>query len=144
MSTINIKIKRLNENAILPEKQHDSDAGYDLHSIEEIILKPNKIYKVRTGIAIQIPNNYAGLVLPRSGLSSKYGISLINTPGLIDSGYRGELLLPLINHSSNEYTINKTERVAQLILIEIPEVKIEVTSDLDESDRDSKGFGSTG
>ena len=144
MSVINIKIKRLNENAILPEKQHDSDAGYDLHSIEEIILKPNKIYKVRTGIAIQIPNNYGGLVLPRSGLSSKYGISLINTPGLIDSGYRGELLIPLINHSSNEYTINKTERVAQLILIEIPEVKIEVTSDLDASDRDSKGFGSTG
>ena len=144
MSTINIKIKRLNENAILPEKQHDSDAGYDLHSIEEIILRPNKIYKIRTGIAIQIPNHYAGLVLPRSGLSSKYGISLINTPGLIDSGYRGELLIPLINHSSNEYTINKTERVAQLILIEIPEVKIEVTSDLDESDRDSKGFGSTG
>ena len=144
MSVINIKIKRLNEDAILPEKQHDSDAGYDLHSIEDIILKPNQIYKVKTGIAIQIPNNYAGLVLPRSGLSSKYGISLINTPGLIDSGYRGELLIPLINHSSNEYTINKTERVAQLILIEIPEVKIEVTSDLDESDRDSKGFGSTG
>ncbi len=144
MSTINIKIKRLNENAILPEKQHDSDAGYDLYSIEEIILKPNQIYKVKTGIAIQIPNNYGGLVLPRSGLSSKYGISLINTPGLIDSGYRGELLIPLINHSSNEYTINKTERVAQLILLEIPEVKIEVTSDLDESDRESKGFGSTG
>ena len=144
MSTINIKIKRLNENAILPEKQHDSDAGYDLYSIEEIILKPNQIYKVKTGIAIQIPNNYGGLVLPRSGLSSKYGISLINTPGLIDPGYRGELLIPLINHSSNEYTINKNERVAQLILIQIPEVKIEVTSDLDASDRDSKGFGSTG
>ena len=144
MSVINIKIKRLNENAILPEKQHDSDAGYDLHSIEEIILKPNQIYKVKTGIAIQIPNNYGGLVLPRSGLSSKYGISLINTPGLIDPGYRGELLIPLINHSSNEYTINKNERVAQLILIDIPEVKIEVTSDLDASDRDSKGFGSTG
>ena len=144
MSVINIKIKRLNEDAILPEKQHDSDAGYDLHSIEEIILKPSKIYKVRTGIAIQIPNNYGGLVLPRSGLSSKYGISLINTPGLIDPGYRGELLIPLINHSSNEYTINKNERVAQLILIDIPEVKIEVTSDLDASDRDSKGFGSTG
>ena len=144
MSVINIKIKRLNENAILPEKQHDSDAGYDLHSIEDIILKPNQIYKVKTGIAIQIPNNYGGLVLPRSGLSSKYGISLINTPGLIDPGYRGELLIPLINHSSNEYTINKNERVAQLILIEIPEVNIEVVSDLDDSDRDSKGFGSTG
>ncbi len=144
MNVINIKIKLLNDNAILPEKQHDSDAGYDLHSIEEVILKPNEIHKVKTGIAIQIPSNYAGLVLPRSGLSSKHGISLINTPGLIDSGYRGELLIPLINHSVNEYEINKHERIAQLILIESPTVKIEVVSDLDDSDRDSKGFGSTG
>ena len=142
MGVINIKIKLLNESAILPEKQHDSDAGYDLYSIEDLVLKPNQIYKVKTGIAIQIPNNYGGLVLPRSGLSSKHGISLINTPGLIDSGYRGELLIPLINHSSNEYTINQHERVAQLILIEIPEVKIEVTNDLDDSDREAKGFGS--
>ncbi len=144
MGVINIKIKLLNENAILPEKQHDSDAGYDLFSIEEVILKPNEIHKVKTGIAIQIPTNYGGLVLPRSGLSSKHGISLINTPGLIDSGYRGELLIPLINHSVNEYEIKKHERIAQLILIESPEVKIEVVSDLDDSDRDSKGFGSTG
>ena len=144
MGVINIKIKLLNENAILPEKQHDSDAGYDLFSIEKIILKPNEIHKVKTGIAIQIPTNYGGLVLPRSGLSSKHGISLINTPGLIDSGYRGELLIPLINHSVNEYEIDKHERIAQLILIESPEVNIEVASDLDDSDRDSKGFGSTG
>ncbi len=144
MGVINIKIKLLNESAILPEKQHDSDAGYDLFSIEKIILKPNEIHKVKTGIAIQIPTNYGGLVLPRSGLSSKHGISLINTPGLIDSGYRGELLIPLINHSVNEYEIDKHERIAQLILIESPEVNIEVASDLDDSDRDSKGFGSTG
>ena len=144
MVVINIKIKLLNENAILPEKQHDSDAGYDLFSIEEVILKPNAIHKVKTGIAIQIPTNYGGLVLPRSGLSSKYGISLINTPGLIDSGYRGELLIPLINHSVNEYVIKKHDRIAQLILIESPKVKIEVANDLDDSDRDSKGFGSTG
>tara|TARA_B100000287_G_scaffold403782_1_gene425894 strand:- start:330 stop:764 length:435 start_codon:yes stop_codon:yes gene_type:complete len=144
LGVINIKIKLLNESAILPEKQHDSDAGYDLFSIEKIILKPNEIHKVKTGIAIQIPTNYGGLVLPRSGLSSKHGISLINTPGLIDSGYRGELLIPLINHSVNEYEIDKHERIAQLILIESPEVNIEVASDLDDSDRDSKGFGSTG
>ena len=144
MGVINIKIKLLNESAILPEKQHDSDAGYDLFSIEKIILKPNEIHKVKTGIAIQIPTNYGGLVLPRSGLSSKHGISLINTPGLIDSGYRGELLIPLINHSVNEYEIDKHERIAQLIIIESPEVNIEVASDLDDSDRDSKGFGSTG
>ena len=144
MGVINIKIKLLNESAILPEKQHDTDAGYDLYSIEDVVLKPNQIYKVKTGISIQIPKNYGGLVLPRSGLSSKHGISLINTPGLIDSGYRGELLIPLINHSSNEYTINQHERVAQLILIVTPEVKIEVTNDLDDSDREAKGFGSTG
>jgi len=144
LGVINIKIKLLNESAILPEKQHDSDAGYDLFSIEKIILKPNEIHKVKTGIAIQIPTNYGGLVLPRSGLSSKHGISLINTPGLIDSGYRGELLIPLINHSVKEYEIHKHERIAQLILIESPEVNIEVASDLDDSDRDSKGFGSTG
>ena len=144
MGVINIKIKLLNESAILPEKQHDSDAGYDLFSIEKIILKPNEIHKVKTGIAIQIPTNYGGLVLPRSGLSSKHDISLINTPGLIDSGFRGELLIPLINHSVNEYEIDKHERIAQLILIESPEVNIEVASDLDDSDRDSKGFGSTG
>ena len=144
MGVINIKIKLLNESAILPQKQHDSDAGYDLFSIEDLILKPNEIHKVKTGIAIQIPTNYGGLVLPRSGLSSKHGISLINTPGLIDSGYRGELLIPLINHSVNEYEIDKHERIAQLILIESPEVNIEVASDLDDSDRDSKGFGSTG
>ena len=144
MGVINIKIKLLNESAILPEKQHDSDAGYDLFSIEKIILKPNEIHKVKTGIAIQIPTNYGGLVLPRSGLSSKHGISLINTPGLIDSGYRGELLIPLINHSVNEYEIDKHERIAQLILIESPEVNIEVVIDLDDSDRESKGFGSTG
>tara|TARA_B100000029_G_scaffold290842_1_gene284420 strand:+ start:177 stop:611 length:435 start_codon:yes stop_codon:yes gene_type:complete len=141
---INIKIKLLNENAILPEKQHDSDAGYDLFSIEEVVLKPNEINKVKTGIALQIPTNYGGLVLPRSGLSSKHGISLINTPGLIDSGYRGELLIPLINHSINEYKVDRHERIAQLILIESPQVNIELTSDLDESDRESKGFGSTG
>ncbi len=144
MVAINIKIKLLNEGAILPEKQHDSDAGYDLFSIEEVALKPNEIHKVKTGIAIQIPTNYGGLVLPRSGLSSKHGISLINTPGLIDSGYRGELLIPLINHSVNEYKIDRHERIAQLILIESPQVNIELTSDLDKSDRDSKGFGSTG
>ncbi len=144
MVAINIKIKLLNENAILPEKQHDSDAGYDLFSIEEVVLKPNEINKVKTGIALQIPTNYGGLVLPRSGLSSKHGISLINTPGLIDSGYRGELLIPLINHSINEYKVDRHERIAQLILIESPQVNIELTSDLDESDRESKGFGSTG
>lgn len=144
MTEINVKIKLLNKIAILPEKQHFTDAGYDICSIESIILKPSKIQKIKTGLSIEIPNNYAGLVLPRSGLSSKFGISLINSPGLIDSGYRGELLVPLVNHSSAEYHIKQFERIAQLVIIELPKVNLELSSNLNESDRQEKGFGSTG
>ena len=143
MKKFDIKIKVLNENAVIPRKQHESDAGYDLHSIEDYILKPNEIYKVKTGIAIEIPKHYAGLVLPRSGLSSKYGVTLINSPGLIDSGYRGELLVPLINHSKIEYKITTSERIAQLVIIESMNIDFKSSADLDKSDRNEKGFGST-
>jgi len=143
LKKFDIKIKVLNENSVIPRKQHESDAGYDLHSIEDYILKPNEIYKVKTGIAIEIPKHYAGLVLPRSGLSSKYGITLINSPGLIDSGYRGELLVPLINHSKIEYKITTSERIAQLVIIEAMNIDFKSSTDLDKSDRNEKGFGST-
>jgi len=143
LKKFDIKIKVLNENAVIPKKQHESDAGYDLHSMEKYKLKPNEIYKVKTGIAIEIPKGYAGLVLPRSGLSSKYGITLINSPGLIDSGYRGELLVPLINHSKIEYEITTGERIAQLVIIEAMNIDFKSSEDLDRSDRNEKGFGST-
>ena len=143
MKKFDIKIKVLNEDAVIPKKQHESDAGYDLHSTEQYRLKPNEIYKVKTGIAIEIPKGYAGLVLPRSGLSSKYGVTLINSPGLIDSGYRGELLVPLINHSKIEYEISISERIAQLVIIEAMNVDFKSSTDLDKSDRNEKGFGST-
>ena len=143
MKKFDIKIKVLDKDAVIPNKQHNSDAGYDLHSIEKYSLKPGEIYKIKTGIAIEIPVNYAGLVLPRSGLSTKHGITLINSPGLIDSGYRGELLVPLVNHSDQEYEITKAERIAQLVIIRTLSVDFERTEDLDGSDRNEKGFGST-
>ncbi len=143
MKNIDIKIKVLNKDALIPKKLHKSDAGYDLHSLDKYTLKPKEIYKVRTGISIEIPVNYAGLVLPRSGLSTKHGITLINSPGLIDSGYRGELLVPLVNHSDQEYKITKAERIAQLVIIRTLSVDFERTEDLDGSDRNEKGFGST-
>jgi len=144
MKNIDIKIKLLDPGAQMPIKQHDSDAGYDICSLDECIISPKEILKVKTGISLQLPNGYAGLVLPRSGLASKYGVSLINSPGLIDSGYRGELKVPLINHLNEEYKINKDERIAQLVVIELPSIDFELVEYLDTSDRDVKGFGSTG
>ena len=139
---MNIEIKKLHDDAYLPSRNSSGDAGYDLYAIGHDVVRAGERKLVSTGVSIAIPHGYYGRIAPRSGLALNHGIDIL--AGVIDSGYRGELLIPLINHSSNEYTINKTERVAQLILIEIPEVKIEVTSDLDESDRNSKGFGSTG
>ena len=143
MKIIDIKIKVLDNKALIPARQHKGDAGYDLHSIVEHTLYPHEIYKVKTGIAMEIPLNFAGLVLPRSGLSSKFGITLINSPGLIDSGYRGELLVPLVNHSEQKYTIKIGERVAQIIIVNSSNVEFILSENLDISERDEQGFGST-
>ena len=144
MKKLTIDIKILDNNAIIPTKQHESDAGFDLHSIQEYTIKPGEIYKIHTGLAIAIPDGFAGLVLPRSGLSSNFGITLINSPGLIDSGYRGELLVPLINQSKVDYTIKRSMRVCQLLVIESSNIIFNISEDLSVSDRKDKGFGSTG
>ena len=101
----------------MPERAHLGDAGYDLRSVERVDLAPGARALVRTGISVAIPEGYAGLVLPRSGLAVRYGISLVNTPGLIDSGYRGEIQVPLINHDREEtFLIEEGTRIAQLVL----------------------------
>ena len=144
MEKLSIDIQILNDEAKIPTKQYVSDAGFDLYSIQEYIIKPSEIYKIGTGLSIAIPEGYAGLVLPRSGLSSKFGITLINSPGLIDPGYRGELLVPLINHSKNNYKIKHNERIAQLLIIKTPNIIFNKSKKLAESDRKDQGFGSTG
>jgi dUTP pyrophosphatase len=143
-NNFNIKIKILNEFAKLPSKSHEDDIGYDLYADGEYVIKPNKVILVQLGISIQLPENVGGFVLPRSGLASKYLIAPINSPGLIDPGYTGQLMIPLMNYSDKTYTVTKHERVAQLVVISTGTITFDEVSDLDESDRSSGGFGSTG
>ncbi|RZP24369.1 MAG: dUTP diphosphatase [Candidatus Actinomarinales bacterium] len=143
-NNFNIKIKILNEFAKIPSKSHEDDIGYDLYSDGEYIIKPQKVVLVNLGIAIQLPKNVGGFVLPRSGLASKNLIAPINAPGLIDPGYTGELMVPLMNYSNEVYTVSQNERVAQLVTITTSSISFEKVEELDNSDRSSGGFGSTG
>ena len=122
----------------------DSDIGYDLYSDGEYVIEPDKVKLVNLGISIQLPKNVGGFVLPRSGLASKHLIAPINSPGLIDPGYTGELMVPLMNYSDESYIVTKHERVAQLVVITTGTIIFDEVSDLDVSDRSKGGFGSTG
>ena len=144
---LQVPFRRLVPEAGMPERAHLGDAGYDLRSVERVDLAPGSRALVRTGISVAIPEGYAGLVLPRSGLAIRHGISLVNTPGLIDSGYRGEIQVPLINHDREEtFLIEEGTRIAQLVLVRaaaalFAEVEfLEATAD----GRGEGGFGSSG
>jgi dUTP pyrophosphatase len=144
---LEIPFRRLLPEAGMPERAHSGDAGYDLRSVEAVDLAPGARALVRTGISVAIPEGYAGLVLPRSGLAVRHGISLVNTPGLIDSGYRGEIQVPLINHDREEtFLIEEGTRIAQLVLVRaVAPVFAEV--EFLGSARDGRGeggFGSSG
>ena len=140
----NIQIKLLTNEALVPKKQHELDIGYDLASVENTTLLSKQVTLVRTGLSISLPAGIAGFVLPRSGLATKHQITLINSPGLIDPGYTGEILIPLINHSDINYNISKQERVAQLVLVNSDNVEFDVVDELNVTERSSDGFGSTG
>ena len=136
---------RLDERARLPTRAHDGDAGLDLHALEDAVLSPGARASVPTGIAVEIPPGQAGLVLPRSGLAARHGISVVNAPGLIDSGYRGEVRVLLLNTDREQpFQVTAGDRIAQLVLVsvELPEL-IEVES-LSDSQRGTGGFGSSG
>ena len=139
-----INIVLLNEYAKLPSKQHDLDIGYDIYSSSENELIPKKVTFIETGISLQLPAGCGGFILPRSGLASKYSITSINSPGLIDPGYTGEIKIPLINHSDEVYNMKTNERFAQLVLINVNNVNFKIVDKLDESIRADKGVGSTG
>lgn len=131
----------------LPEYATSGSAGMDLSACipSEIVIKPGEIVKVNTGIAIQIPNSgIGGFVFPRSGLSSKHGISLANCVGVIDSDYTGEIICPVINHSSTEYTIKPGDRIAQIVFMPVFKALLQEVDKLEATDRGSGGFGSTG
>lgn len=140
-----IRLKRLDSDLKLPEQAYDGDAGIDLFSAVEAELAPGERYLIPTGIAIAIPEGYAGFVQPRSGLAIKHGISLVNTPGLIDSSYRGEIKAIIINTDSKvKFKIKRGDKIAQLVLQKIEKIQFEEVSDLDETVRGENGFGSSG
>ncbi|MBV9453938.1 MAG: dUTP diphosphatase [Rubrobacter sp.] len=131
----------------MPVRAYAGDAGYDLTAAEEVVLAPGGRVAVGTGIAVAIPDGYAGLILPRSGLATRFGISLVNAPGLVDSGYRGELKIPLINHDREDaFEVKVGMRIAQLVLIRTVEARFVAVERLGESadGRGEEGFGSSG
>ena len=145
MNQIIMPTRRITSNAIIPENAYNGDAGYDLCSTEEITLEPFERALIPTGLAIQIPEGYAGFVLPRSGLALKKGLSLVNAPGLIDSNYRGELKAIVINlDPKNDIKIHEGDRIAQLVLMKVENVHFNEVDKLEESERGEGGFGSSG
>ncbi len=140
---IEIEIQLISPNGKVPSQKHSSDIGYDISASDDVTLKSNEVTLVNTGIAINLPQQCAGFVLPRSGLSTKHKITLINSPGLIDPGYTGELLVPLMNHGDKDYDIKDGDRIAQLVLVNTHGVDFKIVDSLPETDRSSGGFGST-
>jgi dUTP pyrophosphatase len=140
-----LKFVKLNEKATLPTRAHDNDAGLDLYAAESARLAPGARVSVGTGLAVQIPDWGGGLVLPRSGLAIKHGVTLINSPGLIDPGYRGEVRVLLLNTDrTHEFQISPGDRIAQLLLVPVAHAKPLQADALDDSTRGEGGFGSSG
>ena len=128
----------------MPVRAYSGDAGLDLSACERVELAPGERALVPTGLAVAIPEGYAGYVQPRSGLASKHGISIVNTPGLVDSGYRGELLVNLVNTDREEtFVVEEGMRIAQLVILELPEVELVEVEALPHSERGVRGFGSS-
>jgi len=142
---VRVEFQRLFEAARAPERAHDHDAGWDLRAAEPATLGPGERTSVGTGIAVAIPEGCAGLVLPRSGLAARHGIALTNAPGLIDAGYRGELRVLLLNTDRAEpFEIEIGDRIAQLVIVDLPDVEFAESDALTETARGAGGFGSSG
>lgn len=144
-SSITVHIKRLDADVELPAYAYEGDAGLDLRSAVDVVLEPFERALIPTGLAIALPDGYAGFVQPRSGLAIKQGLSIVNTPGLIDSRYRGELKIIAINLDPRErITIARGDRIAQLVIQQVPTVRLVEVDELDATSRGTGGFGSSG
>ena len=140
-----IPVQLFDNKASIPRKAHETDAGFDLCSTESLTLKPFERATVGCGLGIAIPDGMAGLVIPRSGLASKHGISIVNAPGLIDSGYRGEVAVVLVNLDQKQvFEVHKGDRIAQFAVVPMPSIHAILTESLPESERGTQGFGSSG
>jgi dUTP pyrophosphatase len=141
---IELPIRRLRPDAVLPRRAYSGDAGLDLAACERVVLGPGERALVATGLAVAIPDGYAGFVQPRSGLAARSGISFVNAPGLVDSGYRGEIRVVLLNTDrEHAFTVEPGMRIAQLVVLQVPEVEPVEVEELPESERGVRGFGSS-
>lgn len=139
-----LRVRRLDPNAILPAYAHPGDAGLDLASCEVVEIAPGTAAMVRTGVAVALPPGTEGQVRPRSGLAAKYAVTVLNTPGTIDEGYRGELRVILINHGTEVFRVERGMRIAQFVVCPVLRVGVAEVSSLDGTERGIGGFGSTG
>ena len=141
---IELPVLRVRPEAVVPTRAYAGDAGIDLAACDRVELRPGERALVPTGVAVAIPEGYAGYVQPRSGLAARHGISIVNAPGLVDSGYRGELLVNLLNTDPREsFVVEPGMRIAQLVVLELPSVELVEVDELPESERGVRGFGSS-
>ncbi len=132
------------DRELTPARQHDSDAAFDLRSRVDDLLPPGEWKAIPTGVKMQLPQDFVADVRPRSGLALKHGVTVLNAPGTIDPGYRGEIQVILINHSAKPFPIRRGDRIAQMLFLRLPQVQVVLTDTLESSDRGEGGFGSTG
>jgi dUTP pyrophosphatase len=141
---IELPIQRLHADAVVPQRAYTGDAGLDLASCERVELAPGERALVGTGLAVAIPEGYAGFVQPRSGLAARHGLTVVNSPGLVDSGYRGELRVVLLNTDRTEpFVVEPGMRIAQLVVLPVPELELVEVDELPSSERGVRGFGSS-
>lgn len=142
---IELPIRRLRADAVLPEQAYEGDAGFDLAACERVVLGPGERAVVGTGLALALPAGHAAFVQPRSGLAARNGITIVNSPGLVDAGYRGEIMVVLHNTDrAQEFAVEPGMRIAQLVVLRLPEVKLREVDALPESERGDRGHGSSG
>ena len=141
---IEVAIRRVRAGAVLPSQAYEGDAGFDLSACDAVTLAPGERAVVSTGLAVEIPEGYGGFVQPRSGLASRHGIGIVNSPGLVDSGYRGEIRVVLVNTDRSEsFTVEPGMRIAQLVVLPVPAVRLVEVDELQTSERGARGFGSS-
>jgi dUTP pyrophosphatase len=141
---VEVAFQKLRDDAVVPSRAYDGDAGLDLSACERVVLGPGERGMVGTGLAVAVPEGYAGFVQPRSGLASRHGLTIVNTPGLVDSGYRGELRVVLLNTDASEaFVVEPGMRIAQLVVVPVASVDPIEVEELPESERGVRGFGSS-
>jgi len=141
---VEVAFRKLREDAVVPARAYDGDAGLDLASCEHVVLAPGERATVGTGLAVAVPDGYAGFVQPRSGLAARHGITIVNAPGLVDPGYRGEVRVVLLNTDATEpFVVEPGMRIAQLVVVPVASVEPVESEELPESERGVRGFGSS-